>query len=87
MSIKVRKPTAEDVAKAAAWPIWTKEESVFEWHYDAPETCYLLEGNVTVTMSDGQSVSFRSGDMVSFPAGLDCTWHVRAPVRKHYRLG
>jgi uncharacterized cupin superfamily protein len=24
---------------------------------------------------------------IEFPEGMDCTWKVREPVRKHYRLG
>ena len=38
------------------WPIWEKEESEFPWHYDETETCYLLEGDVTVTPDGGQPV-------------------------------
>ncbi|AGP40227.1 hypothetical protein SCE1572_40435 [Sorangium cellulosum So0157-2] len=29
----------------------------------------------------------QAGDLVTFPAGLNCTWEVRSPVRKHYRFG
>jgi uncharacterized cupin superfamily protein len=71
--------------QVAAWPIWTKEPSTFDWHYDKAERCYVLEGEVTVTGPDGQ-VSFGSGDLVTFPAGLDCTWQITKAVRKHYRF-
>ncbi len=87
MAIIVDKPTEEEIAKMRAWPTWEKEISVFDWTYDAPETCYLLAGEVTVTTPDGEAVSFAAGDRVSFPQGLSCVWEVRAPVRKHYRLG
>ena len=69
------------------WPIWTKEVSEFPWTYDSPETCYFLEGEVTVTCSDGETVSVGQGDLVTFPAGLSCTWKVGKDVRKHYRFG
>ncbi|MHC4294949.1 MAG: cupin domain-containing protein [Planctomycetota bacterium] len=69
-----------------SWPIWTCEVSSFDWHYDQKETCYLLEGEVTVTAGD-QTVSFGVGDLVVFPEGLDCIWDVRAPVKKHYKFG
>ena len=26
------------------------------------------------------------GDLVTFPAGMSCTWEIRRPVRKHYRF-
>jgi uncharacterized cupin superfamily protein len=69
------------------WPIWTKEVSTFPWTYDDAETCYLLEGDVVVTPDGGDPVEIRRGDLVTFPAGLSCTWHVRQPVRKHYTFG
>lgn len=68
------------------WPIWTKEPSTFEWHYDEPETCYFLEGEATVKTSEGE-VTIRKGDLVAFPQGLSCTWQVKQAVRKHYRFG
>ena len=69
------------------WPIWEKEISEFPWRYDAKETCYLLEGEVTV-IPDGQDpVEFGAGDLVTFPEGMNCTWKISSPVRKHYRFG
>lgn len=70
-----------------SWPIWTKETSRFPWHYDAPEICYLLEGDVTVTPQGGDAVRFGAGDLVSFPAGMSCHWDIHQAVRKHYRFG
>ncbi|MBT8045778.1 MAG: cupin domain-containing protein [Pontiella sp.] len=69
------------------WSIWEKEESEFPWHYDAQETCYLLEGEVTVTPDGGESVSFKAGDLVTFPQGMSCSWKISRAVRKHYRFG
>lgn len=68
------------------WPIWTCDVSRFDWHYDQKETCYLLEGRVTVT-AGGDDVSFGPGDLVILPEGLDCVWDVKAPVKKHYQFG
>ena len=69
------------------WPIWEKEVSTFPWTYDSPETCYLIEGEVVVTPDSGEPVSFGKGDLVTFPAGMSCTWDIRQAVRKHYRFG
>lgn len=66
------------------WPIWEKETSTFPWTYDATETCYLLEGEVLVTPEGGEPMLIQAGDLVTFPAGMDCTWEIRSPVRKHY---
>jgi len=69
------------------WSIWQKEVSEFPWHYDDQETCYLLEGEVIVTPSAGQPVHFGKGDLVTFPAGLSCTWKILSQVKKHYLFG
>lgn len=70
-----------------SWPIWTKEVSTFPWTYDQAETCYLLEGEVIVTPDGGEAVTIQQGDLVTFPAGMSCTWDIRQDVRKHYRFG
>ena len=88
LTIKVER-LADDKLKSQgvlSWPIWTKEPSTFDWHYDEQERCYFLEGEVTVT-AEGQSASFGKGDFVTFPKGLSCTWHVKKAVRKHYKFG
>lgn len=66
------------------WPIWTCEPSTFPWQYEGTETCYLLEGDVTVTPDGGTPVRIRAGDLVTFPDGMACTWQVHTAVRKHY---
>jgi uncharacterized cupin superfamily protein len=32
-------------------------------------------------------VRIGKGDLVTFPAGMSCTWEVRGAVKKHYRFG
>ena len=87
MKIRIHKPSEEEIADITTCPTWSKEVSVFDWDYDAQETCYVLEGDVRVTTDDGTAVEFGPGDMVIFPRGLKCVWDVRKPIRKHYRFG
>ena len=79
-------PTQERLTELGVfgWPIWSKEVSVFPWRYDSAETCYFLEGEVVVTPEGGTPVQVGKGELVTFPAGMACTWDVRRPVRKHY---
>ncbi|MCX8037704.1 MAG: cupin domain-containing protein [Candidatus Sumerlaeia bacterium] len=88
MDILIRKPTQEELDSlgVSSWPIWTCEPSTFDWYYDDRETCYILEGEVTVKTPQG-SVHFGAGDLVVFPQGLSCTWTVAKKVRKHYNFG
>jgi uncharacterized protein len=69
------------------WPLWSKEVSDFPWSYDAEETCYFLEGEVVVTPEGGKPVQIGKGDLVTFPTGMECTWQIKKPVRKHYTFG
>ncbi|MBN2192305.1 MAG: cupin domain-containing protein [Polyangiaceae bacterium] len=69
------------------WPIWEKGVSRFPWSYDEEETCYLLEGDVVVTPDGEEPLAIGKGDLVTFPAGLTCTWEIRVAVRKRYRFG
>ncbi|MDD2769834.1 MAG: cupin domain-containing protein [Methylococcus sp.] len=69
------------------WPTWGCGVSSFPWTYEESETCYILEGDVTVTPDGGEPVRFGPGDLVVFPTGLSCTWDVHIPVKKHYTFG
>ena len=88
MKIEIRKPLDDELnnSEILSWPIWECEKSTFNWTYDDKETCYLLEGEVTVK-TDTETVHFSAGDVVVFPAGLSCEWKVTKPVRKHYKFG
>ena len=68
------------------WSTWGCSASTFPWTYDSSESCYLLNGKVIVTPSDGRQppVTFGKGDFVTFPAGMSCTWEVVEAVQKHY---
>ncbi len=87
LKIKCEKPTSDQLKElqVTTWPIWTKEPSQFNWHYDERETCYFLEGEVSVTTPE-ETVSFGKGDLVTFPKDLSCRWHIKRGVRKHYRF-
>ena len=87
--IKITKPSSDDLKKQGVfnWPIWEKEASRFDWHYDDRESCYILDGEVQVTAKDGKKVDFKAGDFVVFPKGIDCVWEIKKNVRKHYNFG
>ena len=88
MKIKVTQLSEGEIKKQGVdqWPIWEKEVSRFDWHYDSIEECYLLEGDVVVETADGERVQFGAGDFVTFPKDLDCVWDIKRAVRKHYRF-
>ena len=34
----------------------------------------------------GEPMKFCGGDLIFFPAGIDCIWNVHKAVRRHYRF-
>ena len=88
MQITVRKPGKEELDKLGikSWSPWSCEVSTFDWEYTDRETAYVFEGKVRVKTPDGEVV-IKSGDLVTFPKGLQCTWIVEKPIRKVYRFG
>ncbi len=88
MRIKIDKVDKKEIEEKGIldWPIWEKEISRFDWHYDSIEECYLLEGEVVVETEDGEKVEFGEGDFITFPEGLSCIWDIKKPVRKHYNF-
>jgi len=80
-------PVKLEVLGVYDWPIWKKEVSTFPWTYSDKETCYILKGRVIVTPDGGQPQEFKRGDLVTFPAGLSCTWEILETIEKHYEFG
>jgi uncharacterized cupin superfamily protein len=84
-----QKPSRERLEQLGvfSWPISGSEISEFLMFYEQREVCYLLEGEVIVNPEGGAPVELTAGDLVVFPAGLNCRWDVLKPVCKHFRLG
>ncbi|WP_237264253.1 cupin domain-containing protein [Thiomicrorhabdus immobilis] len=75
-----------DNLQVKSWPIWEKEASDFPWSYDMKEVCYILQGEVLVTPTDGEAVKIQAGDLVTFPQGMSCHWNITKDIRKHYQF-
>ena len=86
MKMSVRKPTEEEIKSTKNWGTWSKEISEFPWTYDEKETCYILDGEATVSSKNG-SITFREGDWVVFENGLECVWKITKTIRKKYKFG
>lgn len=87
-NITIRQPDAAELESLGVedWSIWTHEVAQFPWYYEMEETCYFLEGKVTVIPAEGEAVEMGKGDLVTFAQGLECEWVIHEDVRKHYRF-
>lgn len=69
------------------WPIWECEPSTFAWRYEEKEVCLIIEGEAIIKTLNGKIYEIVSGDLITFPSGLSCTWEVKKSIKKHFRLG
>ena len=83
-STPMRSSAASDVYKRQ---IWECEPSKFQWNYDDKEICLIIEGQAKIITKNGDIYFINAGDLVEFPAGLNCEWEVTKSIKKHYRLG
>jgi len=85
-NIKIEKPTKEQLDKLniKSWSPWSCEPTTFDWEYSEDETAYVFEGKVIVTTDAGDKVAINKGDLVHFPKGMKCSWHVLETIRKVY---
>ena len=68
------------------WPTWEREPSIFQWSYTKKETCLIIQGEAEIK-TNKDIYKIKSGDLVEFPIGLECTWEISKTIKKHYRLG
>ena len=85
LEVSITKPSKEQIEISSKWPIWEKEISEFDYYYDKTEQCLILEGEVDI-LGNNKKWSFKKGDYVVFPKGLNCKWIIKKPVKKHYNF-
>ena len=72
--------------KRLANGVWSCEPGSFNWEYTWDETIYFIEGEVVITDQDGNSATYRAGDLFYVPIGTMTHWKVVAPVRKAFHF-
>jgi uncharacterized cupin superfamily protein len=62
--------------------IWECTAGRFNWHYDAEETIYVLEGSCVIKDQIGMTHRLSAGDTIFLPVGAVTEWHVDNYIRK-----
>jgi len=62
--------------------VWECTAGRFNWHYNKDETLVVISGAAALTYQKGEERRIGPGDIVFFPAGTSCTWHVTKTIRK-----
>ncbi|NQU55145.1 MAG: cupin domain-containing protein [Bacteroidetes bacterium] len=88
MKIEVEQLELEELEalNVYSWAIWEHDEDKFEWYYDQTEKCLIVAGEATI-VSEFESITIKTGDFVTFPAGLECVWDIDSAIKKYYLLG
>lgn len=88
VKVKVKKLSDNEIEKMGVfdWPVWEKDVSEFDWHYDNKEQCLIVSGAAEIESGE-ETVKIAEGDFVEFEAGFDCRWKVIEKIFKHYKLG
>lgn len=86
--VKISRPSEEEKNNLGVenWGTWGCDVSTFPWKYSDRETCYIIEGEVTVKTDEGD-YNIKPGDLVTFDEGLQCTWDVKKTIKKYYKFG
>ena len=64
--------------------LWTHGPADLPYVFPGDETFHVLEGEVTIDVEGGESVTLRPGDIASFAKGQSSTWHITEPFKKFF---
>ena len=74
------------VAGSFSTGFWQRDEQVRRFERPYHEIAYIIEGEVEVTMDDGQMVHAGPGDILITPKGSSGHWRNLSPVKKFWAI-
>jgi uncharacterized cupin superfamily protein len=64
--------------------LWTHGPGEIPYVFPGDETLHVLEGEVSIDVEGGESVTLKPGDIASFTKGQSSTWHITQPFKKFF---
>jgi uncharacterized cupin superfamily protein len=74
----------KDDYHAGLFRITGEGNMTFPWTPELRETVFVLEGEVRIEIADGPTLELKPGDIASYAAGTEMTWHVTRPFKDLY---
>ena len=64
--------------------LWRCEPMTFEYEFPGDEIFQVIQGNLLVEISNGESINLHEGDIVSFNKGIKSTWTIQSSFKKFF---
>ena len=64
--------------------LWRCEPMTFEYEFPGDEIFQVLQGDLQVKLTNGDSINLTQGDIVSFNKGLKSTWTIKSSFKKFF---
>ncbi|KAL0482489.1 cupin domain containing protein [Acrasis kona] len=65
---------------------WFATPGIWSFEQKTEEFCYLIEGEVKLTNSEGKEFTFKAGEGLVIPSGFKGTWETVKPIKKVYAV-
>jgi uncharacterized cupin superfamily protein len=64
--------------------LWRSDPTRFDYVFPGDETFEVLEGEVTIDIAGGESVTLQKGEIASFAKGTESVWNLGTPFKKFF---
>tara|TARA_R110002049_G_scaffold182041_1_gene349549 strand:- start:8127 stop:8474 length:348 start_codon:yes stop_codon:yes gene_type:complete len=79
--------TTENSSGAPAYSgIWRCEPMTFDYEFPGDEVFHVIEGDLSIKVTDGETVNVTAGDIISFAKGIKSTWTINRTFRKFFAI-
>ena len=64
--------------------LWRCEPMSFDYEFPGDEIFHVIEGALSIQLSDGGTVKVATGDIISFDKGVKSTWTIESSFKKFF---
>ena len=64
--------------------LWRCEPMTFEYEFPGDEIFHVLQGDLRVEITGGDTVTLKAGDIASFDKGMKSTWTIQSSFKKFF---
>ena len=77
--------TTENSAGAPTYSgLWRCEPMTFDYEFPGDEIFHIIEGSLSIQLTDGDTINVTAGDIISFDKGVKSTWTINSSFKKFF---